>query len=51
MRDVAKKPELLAAMNKAGADVITTTPERMEAMVRGEIEKWGRVQKTAQIKL
>ncbi|VTU29822.1 Bug family tripartite tricarboxylate transporter substrate binding protein [Variovorax sp. RA8] len=51
MREVATKPELLAAMNKAGADVITTTPERMDAMVKGEIEKWGRVQKTAQIKL
>jgi tripartite-type tricarboxylate transporter receptor subunit TctC len=51
MQAVAKKPELLAAMSKAGADAITTTPERMEAMVKGEIEKWGRVQKTAQVKL
>ena len=51
MQAVAKKPELLAAMSKAGAEAITTTPDRMEAMVRGEIEKWGRVQKTAQVKL
>jgi tripartite-type tricarboxylate transporter receptor subunit TctC len=51
MQAVARKPELLAAMSKAGADAIATTPERMDAIVKGEIEKWGRVQKTAQVKL
>ncbi|NPC59104.1 Bug family tripartite tricarboxylate transporter substrate binding protein [Caenimonas soli] len=51
MQAVAKKPEFVAAMSKAGADAITTTPDRMDAMVKGEIEKWGRVQKTAQVKL
>jgi tripartite-type tricarboxylate transporter receptor subunit TctC len=51
MQAVARKPELLSAMAKAGADVVTTTPERMDAMVNGELEKWGRVQKTAQVKL
>jgi tripartite-type tricarboxylate transporter receptor subunit TctC len=51
MQAAAKKPELLAAMSKAGADAVTTTPERMDAMVKGEIDKWARVQKTAQVKL
>jgi tripartite-type tricarboxylate transporter receptor subunit TctC len=51
MQSVAKKPELLTAMTKAGADAIATTPERMDAMVKSEVDKWGRVQKTAQIKL
>lgn len=51
MQSVAKKPDLLAAMTKAGADAIATTPERMDAMIKGEIEKWGRVQKTAHVKL
>lgn len=51
MQSLAKKPEVQSAMKKAGADAIATTPERMAAMVRGEVEKWGRVQKTAQVKL
>lgn len=51
MQSIAKKPELVTAMTKAGADAIATTPERMDAMVQSEIDKWGRVQKTAQVKL
>jgi tripartite-type tricarboxylate transporter receptor subunit TctC len=51
MQAAAKKPELLAAMTKAGADAIATTPERMDAMIKGELDKWGRVQKTANVKL
>lgn len=51
MQSVSKNPELLSAMTKAGAEAIATSPERMDAMVKGEIEKWARVQKTAQIKL
>ncbi|MBU2288903.1 MAG: tripartite tricarboxylate transporter substrate binding protein, partial [Gammaproteobacteria bacterium] len=51
MQKASKNPELLAAMKKAGADAVATTPERMDAMVTGELEKWGRVQKTAQITL
>lgn len=51
MQSVAKKPEFQASMKKAGADAIATSPERMDAMVKGEIEKWGRVQQTAQIKM
>jgi tripartite-type tricarboxylate transporter receptor subunit TctC len=51
MQAVAKKPELISAMSKAGADTIATTPERMDAMIKGEVEKWARVQKTAQIQL
>jgi tripartite-type tricarboxylate transporter receptor subunit TctC len=51
MQAVAKMPELLSAMAKAGADVVTTSPELMDTMVKGEIEKWGRVQKTARVKL
>lgn len=51
MQSIAKMPELLTAMTKAGADAIATTPERMDAMVQSEIDKWGRVQKTAQVKL
>jgi tripartite-type tricarboxylate transporter receptor subunit TctC len=51
MQSVAKKPELQVAMKKAGADTITTSPERMKAMIKGEIDKWARVQKTAQVTL
>jgi tripartite-type tricarboxylate transporter receptor subunit TctC len=51
MQALAQKPEVQAAMKKAGADAIATSPERMDAMVKGEIDKWGLVQKTAQVKL
>lgn len=51
MQSLAKKAEVQSAMKKAGADAIATSPERMDAMVQGEIDKWGRVQKTAQVKL
>jgi tripartite-type tricarboxylate transporter receptor subunit TctC len=51
MQAAAKKPELLAAMTKAGAQAVATTPERMDMMLKGEIAKWGRVQETAQVKL
>ena len=51
MQRIAKKPEVQAAMKKAGADAIATSPERMDEMVKGEVAKWTRVQKTAQVKL
>jgi tripartite-type tricarboxylate transporter receptor subunit TctC len=51
MQAVGKKAELLAAMSKAGAEVVTSTPEQMDVMVKGEIDKWNRVQRTAQVKL
>jgi tripartite-type tricarboxylate transporter receptor subunit TctC len=51
MQSLAKKPEVQAAMKKAGADAIATSPERMDAMIKGEIDKWARVQKTAQVKM
>lgn len=51
MQALARKPEVIAALKKAGADAVATSPERMDAIVKGEIDKWGRVQKTAQIKM
>ena len=51
MQRAAKKPEVQAAMRKAGADAIATSPERMDEMVKAEVAKWERVQKTAQVKL
>lgn len=51
MQALAKRPEVQQAMKKAGADAIATSPDRMDAMVKGEIEKWARVQKTAQVQL
>lgn len=51
MQSLAKKPDFQASMKKAGADAVATSPERMDAMVKGELEKWGRVQQTAQIKM
>jgi tripartite-type tricarboxylate transporter receptor subunit TctC len=51
MQRAAKKPEVQAAMRKAGADAIATSPERMDEMVKSEVAKWSRVQKTAQVKL
>src|SRR5690606_71439 len=47
MQRIAKKAEVQAAMKKAGADAVATSPERMDEMVKGEVAKWTRVQKTA----
>jgi hypothetical protein len=38
-------------MKKAGANALATSPERMKQLVKGEIDKWGRVQKVAHITL
>ena len=51
MQSLAQKPEVKDALKKAGAQAIATTPEKMATMIQGEIDKWARVQKFAQIKL
>jgi tripartite-type tricarboxylate transporter receptor subunit TctC len=50
MQAIAQKPQMQAALNKQGAVAVATTPARMEAMIQAEIEKWARVQQSAQIK-
>ena len=51
MQSLAQKPEVKDALKKAGAQAIATSPEKMGKMIQGEIDKWARVQKFAQIKL
>lgn len=51
MQSIAQKQDLKGALKKQGADAIATSPEWMDTMIKGEIDKWARVQKSAQIKL
>lgn len=51
MQSLAAKAEVQQAMKRAGANALATSPERMNQLVKGEIEKWGRVQKVAHISL
>jgi tripartite-type tricarboxylate transporter receptor subunit TctC len=50
MQAIALKPEMKSALKKQGAEPVATSPERMGAMIKAEIEKWTRVQQSAQIK-
>jgi tripartite-type tricarboxylate transporter receptor subunit TctC len=45
------QPEVREKFASQGLDVASSTPEQFGAHIRAEIEKWGRVAKTANIKL
>jgi tripartite-type tricarboxylate transporter receptor subunit TctC len=51
MQSLAAKADVQEAMKRAGANALATSPERMNQLVKGEIEKWGRVQNVAHISL
>ena len=44
-------PEVRERFASQGLDVASSTPEQFGAHIRAEIEKWGRVAKTANIRL
>ena len=43
-------PEVKEQFTKAGIEVATSTPEKFEEFIRGEIARWGQVVKAANIK-
>ncbi len=42
---VLSKPDARALMKTAGVDVATSTPEELEALMKSELERWGKVVK------
>lgn len=43
IRKVLADPEANKLMHKAGVDVSTSTPEQFEALLKSEMERWGKV--------
>ena len=44
-------PQLLARFDGLGGRPVTSTPEEFAAFTRAEIERWGRIIKSANLKL
>jgi tripartite-type tricarboxylate transporter receptor subunit TctC len=42
---VLSTPDARALMKTAGVDVATSTPEELEALMKSELERWGKVVK------
>jgi tripartite-type tricarboxylate transporter receptor subunit TctC len=49
MQAIGRRPEVQAAFAKQGLDVRTSTPEETDLLVRGEVEKWAQVSKSARL--
>jgi tripartite-type tricarboxylate transporter receptor subunit TctC len=47
---VLKQPELIEALRKAGFEPAPSTPAALAAQMKGDIEKWGRLAKAANVK-
>ncbi|GAP35409.1 tripartite tricarboxylate transporter substrate binding protein [Piscinibacter sakaiensis] len=47
MREIGARPDVVAQLAKQGADAKTSTPEETDALIRGEVEKWTGVARTA----
>ena len=47
---VLKQPELIEALRKAGFEPTSSTPAGLSAQIKGDIEKWGRLAKAANVK-
>jgi tripartite-type tricarboxylate transporter receptor subunit TctC len=45
--NVGRKPELRTRLAGQGLDLVTSTPEKFDALIRAEIEKWAKVLKAA----
>jgi tripartite-type tricarboxylate transporter receptor subunit TctC len=46
-----KTPEMREALARQGAEPVGSTPEQLAAVVKSESEKWGRVIKSAGVKI
>ncbi|KQP37144.1 tripartite tricarboxylate transporter substrate binding protein [Pseudorhodoferax sp. Leaf274] len=51
LQKVMTQPDVKQRLFDAGAEAMPTTPEKFAQMLRSEIEKWGKVVKTANIKM
>ena len=51
LQRVMAQPDVKQRLNDAGAEANPTSPERFGQMLRGEIEKWAKVVKAADIKI
>ncbi|MGE0315834.1 MAG: tripartite tricarboxylate transporter substrate binding protein [Lautropia sp.] len=51
MVEILKTPKVVEAFRKQGVEVAASTPERFEALVRSEIEKWGKLVRDAGIRI
>ena len=51
LQKVMTQPDVKQRLYDAGAEAMPTTPEKFAQMLRGEIEKWGKVVKTANIRM
>ena len=49
MQALARTPEVEQAFRKQGVEPHPSTPAETDALIRSEVEKWGRVQKIAKI--
>ena len=47
MQEIAKKPDTQSFLKKQGADAIATSPDKTNAIIKEETEKWARVAKIA----
>jgi len=46
---VLSEPEIIQRVEAHGADVETSTPEQLKALVQAEVEKWKRVVQQARL--
>jgi tripartite-type tricarboxylate transporter receptor subunit TctC len=51
LQKVMTQPDVKQRLFEAGAEAMPTSPEKLAQMLRGEIEKWAQVVKTANIKM
>jgi len=51
LTDIANNPEMKAAFEKNGASSVTNTPAEMNALMKAELEKYGKVVKAVGIEL
>jgi tripartite-type tricarboxylate transporter receptor subunit TctC len=51
LQKVMTQPDVKQRLSDAGAEAMPTSPEKFAQMLRSEIEKWGKVVKTANIKM
>jgi tripartite-type tricarboxylate transporter receptor subunit TctC len=49
IREALAMPAVQERLAQAGADAVSSTPQELAAMMRGETEKWGRVVREAKI--
>jgi tripartite-type tricarboxylate transporter receptor subunit TctC len=49
MQSVGRMPEVQSALGKQGLEVRTSAPHETDLLVRGEVDKWAQVAKTAKL--